>query len=866
MIEDGKTVPEAGFTAAPPPSPDLAPSEEPRRNPDPPAEILPPTPVALRTEGGSGPGRARPVMAALTADALWLQDTWQLRQVPLAALAGINVLEKGKELALTFHPEAPAEGLRLGFAAAAEGRLWHDELLSRRQQVTAEVPPAGRCVPEGVALVMGGPGPSHVVVCRVEFTGRTARTADRGLQLRAGLRGADAVVWVWRQKGFDAGQGARHVSGVAIRVEDPAERQRLRRRWFAEEVRGLVRRMLLLLVSQAALLLLVGAFCAGASTLHAATGETPLQALRSSALALGLFYAWPLLLLVLLGVLRRPQLLPAAGLAVLAATTGRGLTVMAAHLLAVRTAGAALTGATSCFLVDPVDWAFVIIGLMLTVRAWRLAGDAPDMLPPEEGRAAPTARSAWARGLLALTAVFALALLGFTGTGRYQMSAYLAQPGIDPRREHEALLAFNRGAAFADREELAAAEQSFQDSLRQWEELTKGPPVPPAYRARLSLTLYNLGWLCHRTGRLDEAESYYARAVAAGEQVTGEPVADDEFQRCLAEARRLVAELRADKLRRLLDEKDELGVRKYEEAQVKAQQGAAEAVGLYAQAIALWEEILPQAIAPDYRRFAVARLAAAHLDLSDLRQQQGQRREAEAALLKAIDYGEQAVALAPDRPLPRHNLELARQMLERQRERDLQEEIGRLYTAERFGDAADMWSQRIEEQEELLRAGQDREAVTRRLAGRLARFAWFLAHCPDGRVRDTKAAVKRARRATELQPDVGDHWYTLAMVQYRGRDWRGSLASLEQLKARDGAFDASDWLLVAMNRHRLKQRDEAREALQKAVEWIDERKRQAEDNAVLRFQYELMRPALESLRREAENLLQGNDPTERGIG
>jgi hypothetical protein len=54
--------------------------------------------------------------------------------------------------------------------------------------------------------------------------------------------------------------------------------------------------------------------------------------------------------------------------------------------------------------------------------------------------------------------------------------------------------------------------------------------------------------------------------------------------------------------------------------------------------------------------------------------------------------------------------------------------------------------------------------------------------------------------------------------------------------------------------------------LRKAVEWVDERKRQAEDNPVLRFQYELMRPALESLRREAEDLLQGKDPADRGIG
>jgi tetratricopeptide (TPR) repeat protein len=704
-----------------------------------------------------------------------------------------------------------------------------------------------------------------VVVGQVEFSARTPRTADRGLQLRAALLGADAVVWLWRQKGFDSGQGTRHVSGTAIRVEDAAERQQLRKRWFGDEVRSLANRMLLLLVIQVALLLLVSAFCAGASRFHEATGEEPGEALKKSGLALGLFFAWPLVLLVLLRVLRRPELLPAVGLALLAATTGRGLTVMAAHALAVRAAGSAPASLMWCSLVDPVDWAFILLGLVLFVRARRLAGDAPDILPPGGTAVAPT-RGAWSRALLGLSGVFALVLLGFAGTFRYQASTYLAQPGIDPRRDQEALLAFNRGGDLMDRDENAAAEQSFRDSLRVWEELTGGPAVPPAYRANLGRTLYDLALVCHRQGRLDEAESYYARVVAVGDQLGDDPAADTDFRRCLAESRRVVAELREDRAMRLLDEKDKLGTRKYEAAVVKDQQGGAEAAGLYGEAIALWEEILPQATAPDTRRYVVSRLAAAYLQVGDLRQRQGQRREAESALLKAINYGEEAVKLAPDRPLAGHNLERARQMLEGQREEDLREEIRRLCAAGRFADAAATWARCIEEQEELLRAGTDREAVSRRLAGRLTQSAWFLAHCPDGRVRDTKAAVKRARRATELQPEVAEHWYTLATVQYRNRDWGGSLKSLEQLKAREGEHDGSDWLLIAMNRYQLGQRKEARDAFQKAVEWIEERQRQGEDNAVLRLQYEMMRPGLESLRREAEDLLQGKDPEGRGIG
>jgi tetratricopeptide (TPR) repeat protein len=133
-------------------------------------------------------------------------------------------------------------------------------------------------------------------------------------------------------------------------------------------------------------------------------------------------------------------------------------------------------------------------------------------------------------------------------------------------------------------------------------------------------------------------------------------------------------------------------------------------------------------------------------------------------------------------------------------------------------------------------------------------------------VRDTAAAVRHARRATELQPEVGDHWYTLATAQYRNGDWRDSLASLEKLKAREGGFDASDWLLAGMNRQRLGQHAEARAALRKAAEWVEERQRQAEGNALLRLQLEMMRPSIEALRREAEGLIEGKSSEGDRVG
>jgi tetratricopeptide (TPR) repeat protein len=798
----------------------------------------------------------------LTTDTIWIQHTWQLRAVPLQGLA-IESLRNGKELAMI--PKPSAEKLTLAFASAAEGERWFREVQLWQQLVNADSAKANAHQPEGVALVRQAPAVPHEALGQVECTGQNQWAADRGLQIRAGIRGADAIISLHRQTCREVGWRARHVSGLAVRVGAGDAQKRLRLRWYDEEVWALVNRMLLLLVLQAALLFLLVTFCAGASSVNAATGETLSEALASAGQGLGMLYTWPLALLALLRVLRWPQLLRPTGLTVLAATTGRGLTVLLAHLLAVGTTRASFADSKIWLLADPVEWAFIIAGVVLCVRAWRLARDARHILP-QEVQIVSTARKAWAHGLLAATGVYALAFLGLVGTARYRQSAHLLQPGVDSRREQQALLAFNEGVAQSEKGDLASAEQSWQRSLRLWEELTARRSAPSIYRCNLATTLNNLGWIREQRGRIDEAEKYYARAVSLADELAGYPQLDDEFKRTMAGAQEALAGLRAGRRLKLLDEKDQAAGRKYEEALVKAQQGAAEAEGLYREAITLWEEVLPQATNPEYQKQANYQLAFAYLHLAELQRQKDQRSKAEANLKKSIDYGEKAVHLDPDRPLPKHNLEVARRKLEALHEQALQEEIDKLCNAERFADAIDLCLRSIEEQEEQVRSGKDRDEAVRRLAYRLDRFAWFLAHCPDGRLRDTKAAVKHARRATELQSELGEYWHTLAMVQYRNGDWRDSLDSLEKVRVKDGGLDASDWFLSAMSMHQLKRREEARAAFRKAVEWFEEQQRKAEDNALLRFQFEMMRPAIEDLRREAQKLLEGKDPANQGVG
>ncbi len=655
--------PQAITAAVPPAAPAfLHADSSPLPTPYPLAEILPPTPVLLRT----GPGRPERAVAALTEDALWIQEVWRLRRIPLRELGRMEVSPGGAELTLAPDPEISDGTLTLVFTSAAEAERWCGRLREQRHELRPDAPEEGRQPPEGVALLRQPPAVPRVHLGPVQFTGRNSWDADRGIQLRAGMRGANAVVDVYRHKGPDTGSGGCHVSGLAVRFEG-ADAERLPQWWYDGEVRPLFKRMLLLLVVQAALLLAAGVFAAG---LVDPTGETMSQTFVFSALGLGLLFTWPLLLVILLRALSWPPLLRAAGLAVLAATTGRGLAVWLASLLAVRDAGAAglraRSGLTFCMLVDPFEWAFIILGAVLGLRAWRLAGAARRILPPD-AQAGSAARKLWAGGLLGITGVYLLAFAGFAAATRYEASAHLLQPGVDPRREHQALLAMNEGSAHADKGDLASAEQSYQRALRLWEQLTEGRQAPTVYRMNLANTLHNLAWIRHSQGRLDEAETYYARTVGLADRLRGRPDLGDDFEQNMALARKMLDDLRAQKLARALDEKDRQANRKYEEAIVKAERGEADAERLCEQALALWEEILPKATSPEYRKTAPGRLAGIYLWLGELQLQRGKRARAEASLRKAVEHGERAVADNPDGPLPRRHLDVARRLLKQLR-------------------------------------------------------------------------------------------------------------------------------------------------------------------------------------------------------
>jgi serine/threonine protein kinase/tetratricopeptide (TPR) repeat protein/WD40 repeat protein len=99
-------------------------------------------------------------------------------------------------------------------------------------------------------------------------------------------------------------------------------------------------------------------------------------------------------------------------------------------------------------------------------------------------------------------------------------------------------------------------------------------------------------------------------------------------------------------------------------------------------------------------------------------------------------------------------------------------------------------------------------------------LSWLLATCPDPKERDVARAVELARRAVELQEQVGNVWNTLGVAHYRAGNWKAAVEALDRSRALRQGGDAFDFFFLAMAHWRLGHKEEARKWHQQAVEWV----------------------------------------------
>ena len=841
-------------SAAPPPLPEPAAATTSAS----PTELVPPTQLVFEDGGASGSPARGIVMAALADDGLWVQsmaDPLTLRHVAL----GGGVLTHAparREVTISFGEDAPRAPLALRFIRSADETRWHAALAEwlghpPRHPAQARSPSAG-----SVCLKGDGAGMAWEEIGPVEALGTDDHVAEAALQLRAAMEGADAVVGVRHEQAQGRPSSSRRVYGLAVRAADDTARQRVRNAWYAEQVGRLVGRSLLLLALLVAMDA-IGQFVLGSFT-AATIDRTPLEILGDWASGLSWWIGWPAALALFLGWSRWPGFLRPLAIALFTAAVLRTLVSMLTLVAAVLVTGSGrgMLGR----LLDPFEWAVVFFGLKLASQAWRMAPLAARIAGPD----GPSTERRSSFVPTALSLIHAVAVVSFVAPASYELHAYLVQPGVDPRREAEASLALERGLAALEKGDYDDAETNLQRSLASWQRLTGRPAVPLAYHAQLGCTLNNLGCVRVALGRPDEAEEYFKKCLKLGETVAGGGPDDADFRRILDYARTALEQLHDDSATDSLAEKDREASRAYERGVVAFGDDPAESKRLFAEAVAAWEEILSEAVHDDHREVAVRRLSSAYNKLAEAEDALGNRVAAEAALGKAEAFLERLTESDPDSPIHAHNLDVTRTRLDATRAAAVDDEVSRLLSEERFADAIARCRRDVDELEARLSTGGD--STIGRLASRLDRLAWLLAHCPDEAQRDPKASIAPARRATELRPDLAGPWFTLAVVLHRAGDWSGSLDALGEVKRREGDFDAADWFLSAMNLHRLQRPDEARTAMRNGEEWLIDAKRRAEQNPILRLGLEVSLELIESLRQEAADLLEGKDVAWTGVG
>jgi tetratricopeptide (TPR) repeat protein len=113
-------------------------------------------------------------------------------------------------------------------------------------------------------------------------------------------------------------------------------------------------------------------------------------------------------------------------------------------------------------------------------------------------------------------------------------------------------------------------------------------------------------------------------------------------------------------------------------------------------------------------------------------------------------------------------------------------------------------------------------------------LAYVLANRRDVANRDLAQAVRVAEKAVEHGPKESSFWGTLAIVRYRAGDWRGAIQAKEKTIELAKAADAEDWLILAMARWQLSDKDRARSDFDRALAWMRENPTKNDDLCRLR--------------------------------
>jgi len=137
----------------------------------------------------------------------------------------------------------------------------------------------------------------------------------------------------------------------------------------------------------------------------------------------------------------------------------------------------------------------------------------------------------------------------------------------------------------------------------------------------------------------------------------------------------------------------------------------------------------------------------------------------------------------------------------------------------RYAEARERYQKVIEAIEAMPQDSRPKEGWSL-LAQAFNNLAWLEATCPETSARDSRDAVRNARRATKIEPDSGNYWNTLGAAQYRSGEWEEARNALARSMLLRSNGDSFDWFFLSMIDQKTGNAKDARVLYDKAVGWF----------------------------------------------
>lgn len=317
---------------------------------------------------------------------------------------------RGKELRIAFRSSDETEDepqtQSYRFSKRRQARLWYEQL---RKFIAARPGELGggvvRRFRRPVPLLRRKPNVQYQLLGLLEVSLPNLRSAERGMQIRGAMVGADAVIELQSERRPLFDRTVRRLTGTAVRVVDRTARIELIADWFSEQAKRLSMGMLIVTA-----LFLAG----GALTSLLVDTKTPY--LKKLILPMALC-GWPLVIAGLVRCLRWPQLAEPAALTFAGWGIGAIVGKVCGSLLALLTAKFGLSLFLLASTIDPTQLAATTFQLLVAHRLRQAFHTYRAVLPrdppePTRERTRVSACAKWAAVLFIITVIGLPAWLG----------------------------------------------------------------------------------------------------------------------------------------------------------------------------------------------------------------------------------------------------------------------------------------------------------------------------------------------------------------------------------------------------------------------------------------------------------------------